>query len=74
MISNYIMMYSIQQDNLYYENAQKKEKELKKLSFQKKLCICGIALMWGATSFLSFAIGYHYKMDDCNCTTLIDEL
>ena len=47
-------MYSIQQDNLYYENAQKKEKELKKLSFQKKLCICGIALMWGATSFLSF--------------------
>ena len=61
-------MYSIQQDNLYYENAQKKEKEL------KKLCICGIALMWGATSFLSFAIGYHYKMDDCNCTTLIDEL
>ena len=65
-------MYSIKQDNLYYGNT-KKEKEI--LSFKKKVCICGIIVMWGATSILTFAIGYHYKMINCNCsTTIIEEL
>ena len=30
-----------------------------------KLKICGLMMMWIASSALSFAIGYHIEKDDC---------
>ena len=75
-------MYRIQQDDLYYGNARKKKEEKDKRerekmrSLRKKACVCATLLMWGATCFLSFAIGYRYGDDDClcNCSTIGREL
>ena len=40
---------------------QKEKEEL----FKKKMCYCATFLMWGATSFLFFSIGYHYEAIQC---------
>ena len=35
------------------------------LCSKKFICCCGTIMMWGATSFLTFAIGYHIKAREC---------
>ena len=43
--------------------------------FKKRCCYCGLVMMWGATSFLSFALGYHYRNLSCtDNSSLMDEL
>jgi len=84
MVVNYIMMYRIQQDDLYYGNTRRKKEEKDKRekkerektsSLRRKACVCATFLMWGATCFLSFAIGYRYEEDClCNCSTVGREL
>jgi hypothetical protein len=74
-------MYSIRQDDLYYHNNNSSiyekglEKQKKMINLRRKAFICATFMMWGASCFLSFAIGYRYQEDNlCNCSTIGREL
>ena len=73
------MLYSIHQDNLYYNNRNRDNRDVfkdeEKISTKCKVYMCAAGLMWGATCFLSFSIGYHYESIYCNCSdTFIGDL
>ena len=42
-----------------------------KIHVKYKIWICAATLMWGATCFLSFSIGYHYEYIHYNCSDTV---
>ena len=65
------MLYSIHQDNLYYADRIRDREEGNKIHVKYKIWICAATLMWGATCFLSFSIGYHYEYIHYNCSDTV---